>query len=93
MSDCSEANKSSKDRFENKDLHDKCSILVDNKGQTERCSCICQLNTLPPYSMVAELEGKDADTFLEYNERDLTQREIKSLEESHTLYKRYHKQN
>jgi hypothetical protein len=88
---CEEANRTSEDRFKTKHLHDKCSILVDNNGQKERCSCICNLNTIPSYNVVAELVGKDADVFLQYNKRDLTEKEMKSLEESHNIYKKYRK--
>ena len=34
------------------------------------------------------LEDEDADTFIAYSERELTEAEIKSLEECHKLYLR-----
>ena len=85
--ECNKAVKISEDRFETKELHDKCKISINVNGQTERCGCICQLNTLPPLNVIAELDGEDADTFLEYNNRDLNSTEKKSLEESYNLYK------
>jgi hypothetical protein len=88
---CRKAMEISQDRFQTKELHDKCSVLIHANGQTERCSCVCQVNTIPPFSLVAELEGEDAEAFLQYNARDLKDKEIKSLEEAYELYKKHHK--
>lgn len=41
------------------------------------------------YGAVVELQGKDMETFIEYNSRDLTEREEASLKEFHELYKKH----
>jgi hypothetical protein len=42
-------------------------------------------HTSPP-KVIAELDGKDAEVFIEYNTRDLNNAEQKCLVESHNLY-------
>jgi hypothetical protein len=86
---CNEANKISKDRFKTKDLHDKCHVIVYVNSQNERCSCSCNVNTLPPYDVIAKLEGQDADEFTAYNERELNRKEKQSLNDSYDVYKNH----
>lgn len=41
----------------------------------------------PTLPEILELEGKEAEEFLKYDQRKLTDREIKSLEEADAFYK------
>ena len=41
------------------------------------------------YNAVAELEGIDAELFLKYDNRDLTENETHSIQDAHDLYKRH----
>ena len=90
---CEEAVKISEDRFNTKakELHDKCKILVDVNDQKEKCGCSCNINIVPSFNVVADLQGDDADAFIEYDDRDLDEKEIESLKKSHELYKRLNK--
>ena len=61
--------------------------------QTER-KCLrtknpAKIKTVINYGAVVELQGKDMETFIEYNSRDLTEREEASLKEFHELYKKH----
>jgi hypothetical protein len=41
------------------------------------------------YQAVVKLEDKDAEAFIQYDSRELTEKELSTLEESHNLYKKH----